>query len=90
MYGCDILCGISKGTFEIPHKISCPYIQRCLFYADVKILELLDLRDFDRFWNCPLVPPVAVLSHTWSVYRGWSQRPVSGKPHAARAAYWPP
>ena len=21
MYGLDILCGISKGTFEIPHKI---------------------------------------------------------------------
>ena len=25
MYGLDILCGISKGTFEIPHKISYPY-----------------------------------------------------------------
>ena len=24
--GKDILCGISKGTFEIAHKISCPYI----------------------------------------------------------------
>ena len=22
MYGLNILCGISKGTFEIPHKIS--------------------------------------------------------------------
>ena len=28
MYGLDILCGISKGTFEIPHKISYPYIER--------------------------------------------------------------
>ena len=28
MYGQDILCGISKGTFEIPHKISYPYIER--------------------------------------------------------------
>ena len=26
MYGYDILCGISKGTFEISHKISYPYI----------------------------------------------------------------
>ena len=27
MYGQDILCGISKGTFEIPHKIPYPYIE---------------------------------------------------------------
>ena len=26
MYGLDILCGTSKGTFEIPHKLSYPYI----------------------------------------------------------------
>ena len=25
MYGYHILHGISKGTFEIPHKIACPY-----------------------------------------------------------------
>ena len=37
MYGKDILCGISKGTFEIPHKISYPYIERCGFYSQVKI-----------------------------------------------------
>ena len=36
MYGYDILCGISKGTFEIPHKISYPYIERCEFYSQVK------------------------------------------------------
>ena len=28
MYGQDILCGIPKGTFEIPHKISYLYIER--------------------------------------------------------------
>ena len=28
MYGQDILCGIWKGSFEIPHKISNPYIER--------------------------------------------------------------
>ena len=28
MYGQDILCGISKVTFEIPHKISYPYTER--------------------------------------------------------------
>ena len=27
MYGYDILCGISKVPFEIPHKISYPYIE---------------------------------------------------------------
>ena len=33
----DILCGISKGTFEISHKISHPYIERCGFYSQVNI-----------------------------------------------------
>ena len=37
MYEYDILCGISKGTFEIPRKISYPYIERWIFYSQVKI-----------------------------------------------------
>ena len=37
MYGQDILCGISKVPFEIPHKISYPYIERCVFYSHVNI-----------------------------------------------------
>ena len=36
MYGQDILCGISKVLFEIPHKISYPYIERYDFYAILK------------------------------------------------------
>ena len=32
MCGQDILCGISKGTFEILHKISYPYIERYDIY----------------------------------------------------------
>ena len=36
MYEQDILCGISKGTFEIPHTISYPYIERSEFYSQVK------------------------------------------------------
>ena len=40
MYGQDILCGISKGTFEIPHKISYPYIERYDFYTMLKFQEL--------------------------------------------------
>ena len=35
MYGQDILCGISKGTFEIPHKLSYPY-NRYDFYTKLK------------------------------------------------------
>ena len=31
MYEQDILCGISKGTFEIPHKISYPCIESKIF-----------------------------------------------------------
>ena len=54
MYGYGILCRISKGTFEIPHKISCPYIERRGFYLQVKIWKLLDLRAHLRFWYAPL------------------------------------
>ena len=37
MYGSDILFGISKVPFEIPRKISYPYIERCVFYLQMKI-----------------------------------------------------
>ena len=56
MYGQDILCGIPKVPFEIPHKISYPYIERYDFYAALKFQELLDLRAHTCFWNAPLVP----------------------------------
>ena len=55
MYGQVILCGISKGTFEIPHKISYPYIERCVVCQEMKIKELPDLQACKRFWNAPLV-----------------------------------
>ena len=32
LYGQDILCGISKVPFEISHKISYTYIERCIFF----------------------------------------------------------
>ena len=37
MYGQDILCEISKVPFEIPHKMSYPYIEKFVFYSEVKI-----------------------------------------------------
>ena len=55
MYGQDILCGISKGTFEIPNNISCSYIERWRFCAQVIIKELLDLRALKCFLNNPQV-----------------------------------
>ena len=36
MNGYDILCGISEGSFEIPHKISYPYIEKCGYYSQEK------------------------------------------------------
>ena len=36
MYELDILCGISKGTFEIPLKISYAYIEIYNFYTIFK------------------------------------------------------
>ena len=53
MYGQDILCRISKVPFEIPHKISYPYIERCTFYTQFQFQELLDLRAHMCFLNAP-------------------------------------
>ena len=39
IYGWDILCGISKGTFEIPHKISYPYIERYVIHSNMRALR---------------------------------------------------
>ena len=41
MYGQYILCVISKGNFEIPHKISCPYTEKYEFYTKLNFKELL-------------------------------------------------
>ena len=43
MCGWDILCGISKVPFEIPHKLSYPYNKRCVVYWYMKIYELLNI-----------------------------------------------
>ena len=72
MYGRDILCGISNCTFEIPHKISYPYIKRGNFYTALKFYELLDFRARKSFWNAPLSYPdysdtcsAVVISTAW-------------------------
>ena len=52
MYGKDILCGISKVPFEIPHKTSFPYIKKGAVCFEVK---LLDLQAHTCFWNALLV-----------------------------------
>ena len=44
---------ISRVPSEIPHKISYPYIERCVFYSAMKMWELLDLRAHKCFWNGP-------------------------------------
>ena len=57
MYGWDILCGISNGTFEIPHKIFYPYIKKYYLNTLLTIYELSDLRAHTYFWNAPLGSP---------------------------------
>ena len=47
----DILSGISKVPFEIPHKISYPYIERYGFHTTSKFQEFLDLRAHVHFLN---------------------------------------
>ena len=44
MYGQDVLCVISKGTFEIPHKISYHCIEWYDFYTQLNFQDLLGLR----------------------------------------------
>ena len=53
MYGQDILRGIPKVPFEIPHKISYPYVERFVFYSEVKNFEFLALRACQHFLNGP-------------------------------------
>ena len=40
MYGFKVLCEISKGTFEITHKILNPYTANYAFYVVLKIWQL--------------------------------------------------
>ena len=53
MYGWAILCGISKGKFEIPHKIPYSYIERYDFYTLMKIYKLYELRTHLYFQTQP-------------------------------------
>ena len=41
VYGFKILCEISKGTFEISHKILNPYTAKYAFYEVVKIWRFM-------------------------------------------------
>ena len=47
----DVFCGISKGTFEIPHKIYRTYLDRYDLYTTLIFEELLDSRAHTRFLN---------------------------------------
>ena len=52
MYGQDVLCGISKVPFEIPHKLSSPYIER----DDVSTtLKFLRFKSSEAFLKRPLL-----------------------------------
>ena len=62
MYGQDIFCGISKATFEIPHKISYPYIERYDFYTTLKF-KTFNLRAHICFWNTPQVTRPTVIKY---------------------------
>ena len=42
--------------FEIPHKISLPLSEICVFHLEVKIKELLNSRAHTYFWNTSGAP----------------------------------
>ena len=76
MYREDSLCGISKVSFEIPHKISYQYIEinqsinqsieRYEFYTKLKFYKLWDLR-------APPPPPGLIFEVIFmkNVKHGW-------------------
>ena len=49
MYGSDVLIGIPTVPFEIQLKRYNPYFERFVFYSQVKIQELLALRNSQVF-----------------------------------------
>ena len=58
MYGQDILCGISMGTLEIPHRMSYPYTERYHFLYDIENWKALR---FMRSYAFSKRPPGSVL-----------------------------
>ena len=70
MYELDILCGISKVPFEIPRKMSNPYIERYDFYPTLNFKELLDLRAHICFWTPLPPPPTHTHTHTPGMIKG--------------------
>ena len=62
-------------SFQIPHKIFYPYIERCRFYPQVKLSEFFDIRAHQYFWIAHGVTScartgnelicVAILSFIW-------------------------
>ena len=52
IFQCNIFCvELQKVHFQIPHKISHPYIQRRVFYSEMNIQEIVDLRAQKCFQN---------------------------------------
>ena len=84
MHGQDILCGISKSTFEIPFKISHPYIERLRIYTMLKFEEILDLRVCKHFEMPPDLPSLKKIGFRksglnkrngfWNWFQYWSNR----------------
>ena len=57
MYGLDILCGISKSTFDIPRKINYPYTDNVILLTDDNFRSLRFKSSY-VFVKCPFGPPI--------------------------------
>ena len=66
MYGYDILCGISKLPFEIPHKISYSYIEWYDFLYNIEILRALRFKSSYAFLKRP--PEVTERLISWNLF----------------------
>ena len=79
MYGEDILCEISKVSFETLNKIPNPYTERCVFYPETKIKLLLNLTHWTRVMNI----------YVSKLYQGVQQLPLIKFPDFSLTFPWP-
>ena len=52
MYRLNIFTGISKGSIEIAHKICYLYIEKCVFYSEVKFWQVYECFEMVPFDFC--------------------------------------
>ena len=66
--GKKFLCEISKVTFEIPHKISCPYIERWDFIYTLNFMSSSIPCNFSTVPSSTTDSYESAEEHIWNLY----------------------